>query len=163
MKTTTHIKCGIPIAVSIFFIWDMNNALYFFFGTVLVDVDHILDYIVKSKDLNIKHMFEFYERLAVEFRTSYYLGLSLFHTIEFFILIAWLALNFIPLRFVLSGLAYHHLLDAIYLKKINFLFKRSYSLFFYLFKILIMPDRQFTEMRKKETHIIKDIIDTPSF
>ena len=158
MRLTEHIAYSLPVSAGLYLFWDTAGAIYFLTGAVLVDVDHLFEYWVKTKDLNLRRMLEFYERLAVEFRNQYYLGLSVLHTIEFMAIMVWWAHYSGPARFILAGLLYHQLLDAIRLMHTKRLFKRSYFAFYDIFKTRIRPDDRFKEVSLREDQLFREII-----
>ena len=158
MRLKKHIAYSLPVSAGLYLFWDTAGAIYFLTGAVLVDVDHVFEYWVKTKDLNPRRMLEFYERLAVVFQNQYYLGLSVLHTVEFMAIMVWWACYSGPARFILAGLLYHHLLDTIRLMHIKCLFKRSYSIFYYIFKTRIRPDDRFKEVIRREGQIFREII-----
>ena len=157
MKLKEHIGYSLPIGAGIFF-WFDTAALYFMVGAVLLDVDHIFEYWSKTKDINIKRMFEFYDRIAVVFRNRYYLGLSVFHTMEFLIIAIWMSFHTNNGKFLLAGILFHHLLDFIHLQRIHCLSKRSYSLIYYFYVSNLKESNDFKKMCKKEKEIFENIL-----
>ena len=58
MKLKHHIAITFPIGVSI---WLISNSIFYFvmalFLGILVDVDHILDYLIEERRFDLKHLF----------------------------------------------------------------------------------------------------------
>lgn len=156
MKFRNHVKYSMPIAVILFFTHGFTS-LFFIIGAVFIDVDHFIEYSVKARDFSIKRMFVFYDRLFDKFKNQYYLGISPFHTIEFLLLIAAIGLYSEAARFILVGMIYHHILDGIYLQSHRCFFKRSYSIFHYLYLTIVSPNKEFLQMQFEEKKIIENL------
>lgn len=157
MKLKDHIKYSIIPTACISFI-DWFYALVFFVIAVFIDIDHVFDYFMKTKDVNIKRMFRFYESLVLEFREGYYLGIAIFHTVEILLVVILAAFYTKMGQFMLAGLLFHQCLDAVFLIQKHCLFKRSYSIIHYLYVSQYKRSKEFVEMQDKEKRIIDDII-----
>jgi hypothetical protein len=59
------------------------KAIYFFFASVLIDMDHYFDYALRNHDLSLHRMFKYHEELFEYTKTNPYLGISVLHTVEF--------------------------------------------------------------------------------
>ncbi len=157
MELKEHIKYSFPFAIILFYIYGVNS-LYFIVTSILIDIDHMIEYLIKAKDLNIKRMFKFYRRLFEVFSGRYYLGIAVFHTIEFIFIVVIIAFYSKAGIFLLVGLLYHHLLDGIFLQRRRCFFTRSYSIVHYLYISRINPSREFLQMRLKEKEIIQNLM-----
>ena len=63
-----------------------------------------------------------------------YLCINLFHTIESYLLLLFLAGSFPVLYYVLSGFLFHHLFDQVYLTKYKLPFVRAFSILEYFIR-----------------------------
>lgn len=111
------------------------GALYFFLGSILIDLDHCIDYAVKFRSFSVKGMFKFYEGLDRVREVKRYLGLCIFHTIEFLALVLALSFFFPALWFVWLGMFFHWVLDVVYLYNPNAYCFRALSLIEYMIRI----------------------------
>ncbi len=115
------------------------QALVFFAGAILIDADHYLQYILKFNDFSVKGMFDYTSSVVSyvesENKRSPYLGLCLFHTVEFFILLSILSFYSIIARYLLLGILFHMVLDIIFLHRREALFTRAFSLVEYFIRI----------------------------
>jgi len=105
-----------------------TDLLVFSVGSVLIDVDHLLFYYVKTGRYDVRGMFRYFrEEVDQNLHSIPYLGICIFHTAEFFLLVALLTLPFPPLKFLLAGLLFHILLDIYDLIRLKVPFIRAYS------------------------------------
>lgn len=111
------------------------EALYFFLGSILIDVDHYITYVTKFKSFSINGMFEFYDEIFSVRESRDYLGLTIFHTVEFLAFVCLLSFFFPWLWFVWLGMVFHWTLDLIYLYEPNIRSIRALSIIEYLVKI----------------------------
>lgn len=116
MKVSVHaVSTGI-VSLIILAVTNWQNALLFFIGGVLFDVDHYLNYVVKKRDLSLRRAHTWYSNLTKDIQTEpkRYLALHIFHTIEFMFLL--LALGYIfDNYFLFLGVLFHNFLDLIYM------------------------------------------------
>tara|TARA_B100000315_G_C14472381_1_gene538984 strand:+ start:410 stop:904 length:495 start_codon:yes stop_codon:yes gene_type:complete len=108
----------------------------FWAATVLIDVDHYLDYIYRNRFscLSIKKMFA-YSDITFDWKDKQgFLGLSIFHTIEIimgvYLVSVWVKSDVV--KAVFWGIVFHMILDIIFLLKIKSLFSRVFSLIEYI-------------------------------
>lgn len=156
MKIRDHIKYSLLPTIILFYIYK-TNALFFFVSTIFIDIDHFIEYVFKTGDFSVKRMFSFYEQIGDELGKSYYLGLSIFHTVEFMLLAAVLSFYADIGKFLLAGILYHNILDFVYLARKGLFFKRSYSIFYYML-ISYRRSNQFQRMRTREKEIVSNLI-----
>jgi len=114
------------------------NALWFFGASVLIDIDHYLDFIYHTglKDLGPKRMFQYHNCLQRWWRDPAFLNMEVFHTVEFLALIIALALIFssAALWALFFGLIFHIALDLVFLYRNGIFFKRIHSITAYFIK-----------------------------
>lgn len=128
MTLNQHLAITGVAAAALLPFWSNAEIAIFCTGSVLIDVDHYLCYIQRTKRYSVSGMFRYFEELwKIEHDIPYY-GLCLFHTFDFFFLVAILAFFypiFIPF---LSGLLFHFGVDLfdLFRKKIPFI--RAYFL-----------------------------------
>lgn len=105
-----------------------EEIILFSVGSVLIDVDHYFLYIQRTGRFSVRGMFRWFEGLWKVEKTIPYVGLCIFHTIEFFLLVALLALAWPLLFALLAGLLFHFLVDLVYLIHKGIPFIRPYFL-----------------------------------
>lgn len=118
------------------------GAIPFWIGSVLIDVDHYLEFIYHNRltDFSLKKAHYYHYALGERLPRPELLNLSIFHTVEFFLLFylgaRWLGSPM--LKAVLWGMIFHVLLDMVYLTRLGFAWKRSYSWIEFLIRKEIM-------------------------
>ena len=128
MSLGSHLKYTAVASSAMLIFCDLQQILWFAIGSILIDADHYIFYAVKCKKFDIKGMFVYYDMLMREKDRITYLGVLVFHTIEFFIVVGILSL-YIPLMvYLLAGLIFHFILDTIFLYRIKCISLRAYSL-----------------------------------
>ena len=114
------------------------NLSLVFLSSFLIDFDHYLASLIKTKKLSLKHSFEYHKQVGIKQQKDLEKGIKtkgdfhLFHTIEFHILIAVLSIFFNPLFYVFIGMLFHSLLDIISLLQTSLIHVREYFLFNWL-------------------------------
>ena len=113
MLPLTHIILSLILAALLKYLSSLTSIqiLVILLSAVLIDVDHWFVYISKKKDLSITRSYNWF--VAISKLKNPPRFLCIFHTIEFFILIAILSLNYIFFQLVLIGMAFHVALDII--------------------------------------------------
>lgn len=107
---------------------DVAELALFAVGGVLIDVDHYLLYIHRRRDFSIRGMFRYFEELQPIQTTIPYVGLCLFHTIDFFVLLAVLG-YFYPLLYpLLAGCIFHFVIDLFDLRRKKVILIRPFFL-----------------------------------
>lgn len=128
MTLNQHLAITGVAAAVLFPFWSKLEIALFCAGGVLIDVDHYLCYVLRTHRLSITGMFRYFRELwKIEQSIPYY-GLCLFHTVDFFLLVALLGFYnpiFLPL---LTGLLFHFAVDLfdLFRKKVPFI--RAYFL-----------------------------------
>ncbi len=132
MRLPGHIVLGGVAAVALLPFWGIPQSLLFWASAVLIDCDHYLDYLwkTKGKDWSPRRMFRYYDAMMKSEPDRRNLGFSLMHTAEMFILVYLLAL-FVSYWFfmtILAGMLFHLLTDMVWLGSKNSFFIRAYSI-----------------------------------
>lgn len=104
------------------------EIISFSVGSVLIDVDHYFFYVQRSRRYDVSGMFSYFRNVDNNLAEIPYLGVCVFHTVEFFLLIALLSACFPLLKFLLYGFCFHLLLDIFDLVRLKCPFIRAYSL-----------------------------------
>jgi len=105
-----------------------EEIVLFAIGGVLIDVDHYFLYIQRRRDFSIPGMFRYFRELQPIQHGIPYVGLCIFHTFDFFLLLALLA-NFYPQAWaLLAGCLYHFAIDLFDLRRKGIIFIRPYFL-----------------------------------
>lgn len=111
-----------------------EEALFFAIGGVLIDVDHYFLYILRRRDLSVPGMFRYFRDLQPVQHNVPYVGLCIFHTVDFFVLLGVMT-RFYPLLWaLLAGSLYHFILDLYHLQRNQVLFIRPYFLLEHLIR-----------------------------
>ena len=110
-----------------------GNVIPFGLAVVLIDLDHVIEYVVDTRSLNILG-FSTYSGVIRQNTDKNFLGLNIFHTFEFYFFVFMLA-NLFPLFYsVLSGLLFHHMADQVYLIRIRKPFARAFFIIEYFYQ-----------------------------
>lgn len=104
------------------------EVVSFSVGSVLIDVDHYLFYLQRTGRYDVAGMFRYFKNVDRNLAAIPYLGVCIFHTVEFFLLIAILSFFFPLFKYLFCGLVFHLLLDIISLVRLRCPFIRAYSL-----------------------------------
>lgn len=104
-------------------------------GSILIDFDHQIYYTLKTGRYDISGMFRFFREDIDEHLYSIpYIGVCIFHTVEFFLAVAILSLFFPLLKYLFAGLVLHIILDIYDLIRLKVPFIRAYSLIEHIFR-----------------------------
>ncbi|MBT6047578.1 MAG: hypothetical protein HOI47_20890 [Candidatus Scalindua sp.] len=137
MKLKQHIIYGGVASLCLFPKFGFLSGV-FWAASVLIDVDHYIDYIYQNRFscLSIKKMFIYCDMIFDWKDRQGFLGLSIFHTIEVvigvYLISAWMSSDVI--KAIFWGMVFHMILDIIYLLKIKSLFARAFSLIEYVIR-----------------------------
>lgn len=102
-------------------------------SVVLVDVDHVVEYVRQTGSLRIWGVFPCCHIIHCNLTRGFYV-LNLFHTLEFMLLIAALGLLQPVFFYALAGALWHWALDLFVLNKRKLPFARALSIVEYLFR-----------------------------
>ncbi|HBG45585.1 MAG TPA: hypothetical protein DDW94_01185 [Deltaproteobacteria bacterium] len=131
MRPRDHVIAGAAgaAALSPFIGW--GESLVFMAASVLIDVDHYLDFLWHNRftDFSLKGMFRYHAWLKERWLKPEFLNIEVFHTAEF--LVPLLALSYRlgsgPLFALWLGFFFHAAVDAIYLSANRVPFIRAHS------------------------------------
>ena len=110
-----------------------ENVVPFGLAAVFIDLDHVIDYIRHTRNLDVRGVFACCKLIENNLHKRF-LVLHIFHTIEFFGLIVCLAMFFPVFYYVLAGCLFHMACDMVHLLRNDNLFVRVYSLFEYAYR-----------------------------
>jgi len=124
------------------------EAVWFFGASVLIDIDHYIDFIYHNgmKDFSPARMFLYHKILSRWLKDPEFLNMEIFHTVEFLTFILALALisKSPALAAVFFGLMLHIALDVIFLFRHKVLNKRVHSIAGYFIKKRALPKKALT-------------------
>ncbi|MFQ5788679.1 MAG: hypothetical protein ACE5H1_11950 [Thermodesulfobacteriota bacterium] len=127
-----HIVQG-TITSSVLFPFIGKDAFIVGASVVLIDLDHIIEYIHASGTFDVKGMFNL--RNIAKNHLHEVIGLNIFHTIECYLVLLTLGIFVNSLfLYILSGFIIHHIFDQIYLVKLGYPFVRAFSIVEYCFR-----------------------------
>lgn len=108
-----------------------TDAVYFWAASILIDIDHYLDYVYHNNftDFSFKRMFDYHNALDRFWHSPEFLNLEVFHTLEFlaalYLVSLWTAST--ALLSVFLGFVFHSLLDVVFLAGHGVITIRAYS------------------------------------
>ncbi len=113
MTLTSHVVLTGVAAAALCTRMGEAEILAFAIGGILIDVDHYLLYVQRMRRFDVRGMFRYFDDLQPIQRTIPYVGLCIFHTIDFFFLVGLLAF-FHPIFFpFLAGSLFHFVIDLV--------------------------------------------------
>lgn len=123
MTLTSHVALTGVAAAALSSSMSEAGILAFAVGGILVDIDHYLLYVQRTRRFDIRGMFRYFDDLQPIQKTIPYVGLCLFHTVDFFLLVGVLALFHPILLPFLAGCLFHFVIDLIdlYVKGVPFI------------------------------------------
>lgn len=105
-----------------------TDILLFAASSILIDADHQIFYYVRTGRYDMTGMFHYFRNVVDKNLYAIpYLGICIFHTVEFLLAIAAISLYYPPLRYILAGLVFHIMLDIYDLLRLKVPFIRAYS------------------------------------
>ncbi|MCP4369900.1 MAG: hypothetical protein GY797_17560 [Deltaproteobacteria bacterium] len=129
MTLTQHVKYTFGVSVILLLWWNITQIAWFALGSILIDFDHYLLYILRFKKFDIRGMFYYFnEWLPKNIGAIKYGGVCIFHTIEFYIITGIFSIYIPSMIYVLYGLLFHFVLDSISLYRNKCLFTRAFSI-----------------------------------
>ncbi|MBI4690375.1 MAG: hypothetical protein HY754_08940 [Nitrospirae bacterium] len=126
MTLAQHVKLTAVASLILLPFWNGIQLFWFCVGSILIDVDHYIYYVLRRKRFGIKEMFEYHDNLWSQKNKIPYAGICIFHTIDFFILIGILSFFFPFLLYLLIGLIFHFIIDIVFLYKHNYFWGRAF-------------------------------------
>jgi hypothetical protein len=150
-----HVILGGGAALALSPILGAEGSLTFWASSVLIDIDHYWDYLHRNgfRDWSWRKTFTFHAELWKRVADPSFLGLNLFHTIEWFLFVGSVAVwwGSSALLAVLGGMIFHLSLDLLRLASHRAMFKRALSIVEYwirrqrLFQMGLNPDGVYAE------------------
>ena len=140
-----HIFYGALFAAFFWIVAPTTKALYLaliFLASFLIDVDHYICALMKTRKLSIKNALNYHKELRIKRIREHEKGIRkkgdfhFFHTIEFHALIAILGIFWVSFFYIFIGMAFHSLLDLFDMIKTGFIYRREYFFFNWLGKKL---------------------------
>lgn len=128
MTLTQHLAVTGVAAALLSPVLSGGEILIFSAGSVLIDVDHYLLYVQRTRRFDIRGMFRYFADLLPIQKTIPYVGLCLFHTVDFFLLVGILAFHYPILVPLLAGFLFHFAFDLIDLHRKEVPFIRPFFL-----------------------------------
>ena len=129
MYPLTHILAGLILVILLKLLSPLApiQILIIFLSSVLIDVDHWLIYAFKKKNISISKAYFWFLSLQKSKKKPVFL--YVFHTVEFFLLVALLSAKFQFFQLILTGMAFHMVFDIIsaikdreYLKQVSLIY-----------------------------------------
>lgn len=140
-----HILFGGMFALLIWAIVPGINPIFpllIFLSSFLIDFDHYMCSVFKTKKFGLFHSFNYYRELMKEELKKKAAGFKeksdfyIFHTIEFHVLIGLLGFFWIGFFYVFIGMVFHSLLDIYSIILEDNLFQREFFLLNWIYKKL---------------------------
>ena len=126
-----HVIVGGVVALIAMPFGDYFSSLLFWLSSVLIDVDHwfVLVYRTKFRFWNARSLMRFHELIFERRNATEFLGIDIFHTLEFVGLLGITAFAKIHiLQPVFYGVIFHCFIDVIHLTRYDVFNKRCHSL-----------------------------------
>jgi hypothetical protein len=129
MRLVQHVKYTTIASTALLFLWNLPQIAWFAVGSIFIDVDHYIAYVLRFKRFDVKGMFQYFNEWLPENKEKIsYGGICIFHTIEIYLMI-WIASAYFPfLYFILTGMIFHIVLDYVYLFRNKAIFTRAFSI-----------------------------------
>ena len=130
-----HILFGTMFTLLIFIASPEINLIYLtllFLSTFLIDFDHYLCSILKTKKIGLFHSFAYHDEMKEQAIKDRAKGIRergdfhIFHTLEFHILVGLLGFVWIGFFYIFIGMIFHSLLDIVSLLYEDFMYEREF-------------------------------------
>ncbi len=140
-----HIFWGIAFAL---LLWAVSPEIKFiylvlvFLSSVLIDIDHYITAVVKTKKWSISYAYNYYKALIEKEKKRKSQGVMvkgdfhIFHTIELHILTGILSILWTPFFYIFIGMVFHSILDIIWMVYHDLFYSREFFFFNWLRRIL---------------------------
>jgi hypothetical protein len=148
MRPAAHIVQGTVSAAALYPFFG-GKAVLFGLSVILIDLDHVIEYVWDTGDWSLRGFFVYHEVLFRNLQADF-LSLNIFHTVEFYLLGAWLGQWFPFLYPVVAGCLFHHLFDFIGLVHLGHPGCKAYSFVDYFVR------------RKGHALTIRDVLNHPA-
>ena len=119
-------------------------VLFIFLSSFLINLDHYLYYLIKTKKIRFVDYFEYCKKRMLKEKEENKKGiktkgdLHIFHTFEFHILVGILSIFWMSFFYILIGMIFHSLLDIIYLVYNGLIYRREFFMTKWLYKKMFM-------------------------
>jgi hypothetical protein len=134
LTLTQHLALTGIAALALSPVMSGSELALFGIGGVLIDVDHYFLYIQRRRSLSVSGMFRYFKELQPVQSSISYVGLCIFHTFDFFFLLAVLAYYYPVVWPLLAGCLYHFVIDLFHLRSKGIIFIRAFCLFEHLIR-----------------------------
>ncbi len=114
--------------------------LIVFSSSILIDFDHYVVALMKTKKWRLTHAFDYHKKKRIEEREEIEKGIRrkgdfhLFHTVEFHLFLGMLTLLWTGFFYIFIGMIFHSLLDVFSMITDETFHRREYFLFNWLRK-----------------------------
>ncbi len=126
MTLMQHTKLTGAAALLLLPFWDAMQIFWFAVGSILIDIDHYIFYVMRCRRFDIRGMFRYFNDLQEIQKSIPYAGLCIFHTLDFFVLVGLLAFYHPAFLYLLAGLLFHFAVDLVHLYRCRFIFGRAF-------------------------------------
>jgi hypothetical protein len=110
------------------------DSISFGLASVLIDVDHVIEYVRDTKSLKVTGVFTYCYLIEKNLDINF-LVFNAFHTFEFLALILLLSIPFPALKFIFAGFLFHMAVDITHVTcNLRKPFLRAYSVIEYLLR-----------------------------
>ena len=129
-----HIILGAVFSLVIWLVFPEIQGLFIlliFLSSFLIDFDHYVLAVMKTKSISLIDAFEYYKKLKKDAKKEKGKKKSfffLFHTIEFHILVLLLGFAWVGFFYIFIGMVFHSILDFTYLAYKKQIYKRWFFL-----------------------------------
>ena len=117
MTLTQHLALTGAAAAALAPFAGPGELALFAVGGVLIDVDHYFLYMLRRRNFSVPGMFRYFNELQPIQSSIPYVGLCIFHTIDFFILLGLLAIVYPSVIYLLAGCLFHFCIDLFDLRR----------------------------------------------
>ncbi len=160
MTLRDHVILGAAASIGLYAFTGVE-AIWFFCASVLIDIDHYLDFIYHSRlrNLSPKNMFSYHRTLQRWWKDPAFLNMEVFHTAEFLGILLFLTilLGSATLLAIFLGFIFHISLDMIFLLYHGVFSKRTNSITSYFIR-----KRQMAEMGYDPAVLYRKAVDIVS-
>lgn len=113
MRSKTHFICGLGLSAVLLLLGvDFWPVMLILCTSILIDIDHVFDFMIKFKRLNIVDLFLYFNRKRIPLINSVIpMPLFIFHNIETLIVLALLSQIFPFVIYIIAGTIFHLALD----------------------------------------------------
>jgi hypothetical protein len=132
-----HIILGAIFTIIFWLVFPWTEWYYLaliFLSSFLIDFDHYMDAVLKTKKLSLFNAFDYHRELEKKELAEYKRGIRrkgdfhIFHTVEFHALTFALGLVWLPFLYIFIGMFFHSAVDLISLAYEDGLYRREYFL-----------------------------------